>query len=94
MKVPKEKTAAAARKTKRRLENPLTDAQKVEKAAAEAERLRKIQQTADENSERLRAKAERRSAAGAEGLASEATRKSTRRKSNPLTSDGKAANKG
>ncbi len=34
--------------------------------------------------------AERRSAAGAEGLAAEATRKSTRRKSHPLTVDEKA----
>ncbi len=42
MKVPKEKTAAAARDAKRRLENPLTEAQKAEKAAAESERLRKI----------------------------------------------------
>ncbi len=42
MKVPKEKTAAVARETKRRLENPLTEAPKAEKAAAEAERLRKI----------------------------------------------------
>ena len=54
MKLPKEKTAAAARHAKRRLENPLTEAQKSEKAAVEAERLRKIQRTADRNSERLR----------------------------------------
>jgi hypothetical protein len=81
MKLPNEKTAAAARDAKRRLENPLTEAQKAEKAAVEAERLRKIQRTEDINSERLRAKAERRSAARAEGLAAEATRKSTRRKS-------------
>ncbi len=33
---------AAARKAKRRLENPLTEAQKVEKFAAEAERQRKF----------------------------------------------------
>ena len=69
MKLPNEKTAAAARDAKRRLENPLTEAQKVEKATVEAERLRKIQRTADRNSERLRVKAERRSAAGAKGLA-------------------------
>ena len=42
MKLPKEKSAAAAREAKRRLENPVTEAQKVEKATAEAERLRKI----------------------------------------------------
>ena len=42
MKVPKEKSAAAARVAKRRLENPLTKAQKIEKAAAEAERQRKF----------------------------------------------------
>ena len=64
MKLPKEKSAAAARHAKRRLENPLTEAQKVEKAAVEAERLRKIKRTTDRNSERLRAKAERRSASG------------------------------
>ncbi len=90
MKLPKEKSAAAARHAKRRLENPLTKAQKAENAAVEAERLRKIQQSVDGNSERLRAKTERRSAAGAEGLAAEATRKSTRRKSHPLTVDEKA----
>ena len=55
MKVQKMKTAVAVRKTKRRLENPLTEAQKSEKVAAEAERLRKNQRTANENSERLRA---------------------------------------
>ncbi len=32
MKLPKEKSAAAARDAKRRLENPLTKAQKAEKA--------------------------------------------------------------
>jgi hypothetical protein len=43
MKLPNEKTAAAAaREAKRRLENLLTEAQKAEKAAVEAERLRKI----------------------------------------------------
>ncbi len=72
MKLPKEKFAAAARHAKRRLENPLTEAQKSEKAAVEAERLRKIRRAADRNSERLRAMAERRSAARAEGLATEA----------------------
>ena len=42
MKASKEKTVAAARKTKRRLGNALTEAQKAEKVAAEAERQRKI----------------------------------------------------
>ena len=42
MKLPKEKSAAAARETKHRLENPLTQAQK---ASDDAERLRKIQRT-------------------------------------------------
>ncbi len=80
MKLPKEKSAAAARHAKRRLENPLKEAQKAGKVAVEAERLRKIQRTVDRNSERLRAMAERRSAAGAdEGLAAEASRNSTRR---------------
>ena len=68
----------------------MTEAQKVEKAAVEAERLRKIQRTTDRNSERLRVMAERRSVAGAEGLAAEASRKSTRRKLHPLTVDEKA----
>ena len=63
MKLPKEKSTVAAREAKRRLENPLTEAQKVEKATVEVERLRKIQRTADRNSERLRAMAERRSGA-------------------------------
>jgi hypothetical protein len=90
MKLPKQKSAAAARDAKRRLENPLTKAQEVEKATAEAERIRKIQRTADRNSERLRAMAERRSAAGAEGLAAKKSRKLTRRKYHPLTVDEKA----
>ena len=68
----------------------MTEAQKVEKATVDAERLRKIQRSADRNSERIRAMAERRSAAGAEGLATEASKKSTRRKSHPLTADEKA----
>jgi hypothetical protein len=42
MKLPKEESATAAREAKRRLENPLTKAQKSEKAAVEAERLHKI----------------------------------------------------
>jgi hypothetical protein len=42
MKLPKGKSAAAARHEKRRLESPLTKAQTAEKVAAEAERLRKI----------------------------------------------------
>jgi hypothetical protein len=68
----------------------VTKAQKVEKAAVEAERLRKIRRTADRNSERLRAMAERRSGAGAEGLATEASLKSTRRKLHPLTVEEKS----
>jgi hypothetical protein len=60
MKASKEKTAVAGRDAKRRLENPLTEAQKVEKVAAEIERQRKIQRTADEKCERLRVMAERR----------------------------------
>ncbi len=81
---------AAARDAKRRLENPLTESQKAEKAAVDAERLRKIQRTTYRNSERLRAKAERRSVEGAKGLAAEACRLSTRRKLHPLTDDEKA----
>ncbi len=92
MKLPKEKSAAAARDAKRRLENPSTEAQKAEKAAVEAERLCKIQRTAYLNSERLRAKVERRNATGAKGLAAEASRKSTRRKSHSLTIEEKAEN--
>ncbi len=42
MKLPKEKSAAAARHAKRRLENPLTKAQKAEKAEVDAERLTKV----------------------------------------------------
>ena len=57
MKASKEKTAAAARDSKRRLENPLTEAHKV----AEAERQRKIKQMADKKCENLRVMAERRS---------------------------------
>ena len=40
MKLLKEKSAASAREAKRRLDNPVTEAKKVEKAAAEAERMR------------------------------------------------------
>ena len=69
MKLPNEKIAVAARLTKRRLENPLTEAQKAKKAAVNAERLLKIKRTVDRNSERLRVMAERRSVAGVEGLA-------------------------
>jgi hypothetical protein len=43
MKLPKDKSAVAACEAKRRLENPLTEAQKAEKVAVNAERLRKIQ---------------------------------------------------
>ena len=66
MKSTEEKTAAAARDSKRRLENPLAEAQKAEKAATEPERLRKTQRMANKNSERLIAKVERRSAEGVE----------------------------
>ncbi len=89
MKLPKEKYAASARDAKRRLQNPLIEAQKAEKVAVNAERLRKIQWTADRNNERLRAMAETRSGAGAKGLAAKASRNSTRRKLHPLTSDEK-----
>ncbi len=51
MKLPNEKYVAAAREAKRRLENPLTEAQKAEKSTVEAERLRKIHRAADRNSE-------------------------------------------
>jgi hypothetical protein len=67
----------------------LTEAQKAEKYADGAEQLRKIQRTADRNTERLRAKAERRSAAGSKGLAAEAARKPTCRKTHPQTIDEK-----
>ena len=90
MKLSNEKSEASARDGKRRLENPLTEAQKAKKAAADAERLRKIQRTIDRSSERLRAKVERRSVAGIEGLAAEAFRLSTRRKSHPLSFGEKA----
>ena len=63
MKASKEKTAVAARDAKRRLGNPLIEAQK----ATEAERQRKIQRTADEKCERLRVMAERRCAARVKG---------------------------
>ena len=76
MKATKEHTAAAAREVKRLIEIPLMEAQKIEKVIAEAKRRRKIQRAADEKCERLRAKAERRSVVGVEGLEFEATRKS------------------
>ena len=50
----KKKTTVAARHAKRRLENPLTEAQKVGQVATEAERQRKIQWTAKEKCERAR----------------------------------------
>ena len=53
MKLPKEKCAVAARDAKRRLENPLTEAQKAKNVAGGVERLRKIRRTANRNSERL-----------------------------------------
>ena len=90
MKLSKQKCVVAAREAKRRLENPLTEAEEVEKTSDDAERLRKIQRTADRNSERLRVMAERRNAAGAEGLAAEASRKSACRKTHLVTTDEKA----
>ena len=90
MKLPKHKYAADVDKANRRLENPLTEAQKAEIATVEAERRRNIQRAANRNSERLRAKAERRSVAGGESLAGEASRLSTGRKSHPLAVDEKA----
>jgi len=80
MKASREKYAVAARHAKRRLENTLTEVQKTKKVAAEAERRRKIQRTADKKYERLRFMAERRCAAEMEGLAVEATRMFSRRK--------------
>ena len=85
LKLPKQKSSVVVGKAKRRLENPVTEAQKAENAAVDAERLRKIQRITDKNSERLRVMAERRSAVGAEGLAANASRNSTRRKLHPLT---------
>jgi len=90
MKLQKEKSAAATNKAKRRLSNPLNEAQKAEKAAAdEAKGLRKIQRTVDKSNERARAEVERRRATGAEGLTAEASRNSTRRKLHPLPVDEK-----
>jgi hypothetical protein len=54
MKASKEKTAVAARHAKRRFKNPLTEAQKAEKVATEAERQRNIYRTAKEKCERVR----------------------------------------
>jgi len=51
---------------------------------AEAEMQRKIRRTADEKCENARVAAERRCVAGVEGLAVEATRKSSPRKRHPL----------
>jgi len=62
MKARIEIVAAAARETKRRLDNPLTDAEKAEKFMDEAERPRKIHWTEDEKSERANVEAESRSA--------------------------------
>ena len=53
MNLPKQKSAVVVDKSKRRLENPVTEAQKAEKAAVDAERLSKIRRTANRNSERL-----------------------------------------
>ena len=62
MKASKGKTAVAARKATRRLENCMTEVQKSEKFAAEIERQRKIQRTSIEKSEKNKVDAERRSA--------------------------------
>ncbi len=56
-----------AREAKRRLENPLKEAQKAENVVAEVERQRKILWTADQKCERLRAMAERKRAKGVTG---------------------------
>jgi len=61
IKVSKGTTAAAEHKTKRRLENPLTEAHKFGKVTAEVERQRKIQRKAVEKSEKARVDDERRS---------------------------------
>ena len=66
--------------------------QKAEKIAAEAERQRKIQRTADEKCERLRPMAKRRCAAGVEGLATKTNRHLSRRKGHPLTNEQKYKN--
>jgi hypothetical protein len=70
------KTADAARKAKRHLENSLTEAQQIEKVDAEVERQRKIQRKAVEKNEESRVEAERRSTAWVGDLAAEATRNS------------------
>jgi hypothetical protein len=67
MKASIEKTAAAARKANRRLQNPLTEAQKYERFVAEVERQQNIQRTAVEKYARSRVEAERRSTAWVEG---------------------------
>ncbi len=68
----------------------MTEAEKPEKVVvAEAKRQRKIQRTGDEKNKRARVEAERRCDAGVEGLAVEATRKSSRRKCHPLTYEHK-----
>ena len=90
MKLPKQKYADVVDKAKRQLEIMLTRPQKAERAAVEADRLRRIQQTAHRSSKRLRAMAERRSATGDEGLAANASRNSTRHKLHPLTIDENA----
>ena len=61
MKTSKGTIVAAAREAKRRLDNPLTEAQKPEKVAAEVERQRKIQPTAVITFENKRVEAWRRS---------------------------------
>jgi hypothetical protein len=87
MKVPKENIAVAARKAKRRIENPLAEAHTFDKDVTEAGRQRRIQRTANAKCERLRAKAERRSVTGVEWFAVDANRKSLSSKSLPLTDE-------
>jgi hypothetical protein len=94
MKARKEKSVVATRETKRRLDNArqsasekCSEAEKAKKSVAEAERQRKIHRMADKKCERSRVEAERRCAAGVEGLTADATRKSFRRKCHPLTNE-------
>jgi hypothetical protein len=54
MKALKGKIAVAARKAKRRVENPLTEAQKNKMVAAEVERQRKILRAAVEKNKKSR----------------------------------------
>jgi len=75
---PKETFPVAARKAKRVIENLLTEAKKYL-------RLQKIRVTADAN-------INRRDLSGVGGLFAEATRKTSRRKSHPMTDKHRAEN--